>query len=100
MSEESLYMFASVNELSRSSPHPGAQVALQQLCTTEKDLSAVAVDTGKVANILSSLRMFGKQSALQTSSDDSESHGLFFKAPQANCQDSYSISTSSIVPSR
>jgi hypothetical protein len=31
MSKESLYMFASVNELSRSSPHPGAQVALQQL---------------------------------------------------------------------
>jgi hypothetical protein len=31
MSKELLYMFASVNELSRSSPHPGAQVALQQL---------------------------------------------------------------------
>jgi hypothetical protein len=67
---------------------------------TEKDLSAVAVETGKVANIVSSLRMFGKQSALQTSSDDSESHGFSFRAPQANCQDSNSISTSSIVPSR
>jgi hypothetical protein len=54
---------------------------------TEKDLSAVAVETGKVANIISSLRMFGKHSALQTSSDDSESHGLSFKAPQVNCQD-------------
>jgi hypothetical protein len=67
---------------------------------TEKDLSAFAVETGKVANIVSSLRMFGKQSALQTSSDDGESHGLSFKAPQANCQNSNSISTSSIVPSR
>jgi hypothetical protein len=67
---------------------------------TEKELSAVAVETGKVANIVSSLRKLGKQSALQTSSDDSESHGLSFKAPQVNCQDSNSISTSSIVPSR
>jgi hypothetical protein len=93
-------MFASVNEVSRSSPHPGAQVALHSNFKTEKDLSAVAVETGKVANIVSSLRMFGKQSALQTSSDDSESHGLSFKAPQANCQYSNSISKSSIVPSR
>jgi hypothetical protein len=42
---------------------------------TENDLSAVAVETGKVAKIVNSLRMFGKQSALQMSSDDSESHG-------------------------
>jgi hypothetical protein len=31
---------------------------------TKKDLSAVAVETDKVVNIVSSLRMFGKQSAL------------------------------------
>jgi hypothetical protein len=99
MSKESLYMYASVNEVSRSSPIRECKLLFSNL-KTEKDLSAVAVETGKVANIVSSLRMFGKQSALQTSSDDSESPGLSFKAPQANCQDSNSISTSSIVPSR
>jgi hypothetical protein len=31
---------------------------------TEKDLSAVAVETGKVANIISSLRMFGKHECI------------------------------------
>ena len=46
---------------------------------SENDLSTVAVETGKLANIVSSLRMFGKQSALQTSSDDSESHGFLLK---------------------
>jgi hypothetical protein len=38
------------------------------------------------ANIASSLRMFGKQSALQTSNDDSESHGFSFEAPQAKME--------------
>jgi hypothetical protein len=99
MSKESLYMFASVNELSRSSPIRERKL-LSSNYKTEKDLSAIAVETAKVANIVSSLRMFGKQSALQTSSDDSESHGLSFRAPQVNCQDSNSIFTSSIVPSR
>jgi hypothetical protein len=68
MSKESLYMYASVNEVSRSSPIRERKLHFSNF-KTEKDLSAVAVETGKVANIVSSLRMFGKQSALQTSSD-------------------------------
>jgi hypothetical protein len=92
-------MYASVDEISRSSPIRERKLLFSNF-KTEKDLSAIAVETGQVVNIVSSLRMFGKQSALQTSSDDSESPGLSFKAPQANCQDSNSISTSSIVPSR
>jgi hypothetical protein len=75
-------MYASVNEVSRSSPIRERKLLFSNF-KTEKDLSAVAIETGKVANIVSSLRMFGKQSALQTSSDDSELHGFSFKAPQA-----------------
>jgi hypothetical protein len=80
-------------------------VALQQLYKPEKDLSAVAVETGKVANIVSSLRMFGKQSALQTSSDDSDRVTwlnyclLKHRRPIAKIQIQYPR-TSSIVPSR
>lgn len=71
-------MHASVNHVSHSSP-------IWERKKPKKDLPAVAAETGKVADIVSSLRMFGKQSALQTSNDDSESHGFSFKAPQANC---------------
>jgi hypothetical protein len=92
-------MYASVNELRRSSPIRERKLLFSNF-NTENDLSAVAVETGKVAKIVNSLRMFGKQSALQTSSDDSESHGFSFNPLQANCQDSNSISTSSTVPSR
>jgi hypothetical protein len=67
---------------------------------TENDLSTVAIETGKVSDIVSSLRMFGKQSALQTSSDDSKSQGFSFEALQVKCQDSNSTSTSIFVPSR
>jgi hypothetical protein len=77
-------MYARV-EVSRSSPIRERKLLFSNF-KTEKDLSAVAVETGKVANIVSSLRMFGKQSALQTSSDDSESYGFSFKAPQAKME--------------
>jgi hypothetical protein len=92
-------MYASVYELSRFSPIPERKLLFSNF-ETEKDLSAVAVETGKVANIVSSLRMFEKQSALQTSNDDSESHGFSFIALQVNCQDSNSTSTSCFVSSR
>jgi hypothetical protein len=78
-------MYASVNEVSRSSPIRERKLLFSNF-KTEKDLSAVAVETGKVANIVSGLRMFGKQSALQTSSDDSKSHGFSFKAPQTKME--------------
>jgi hypothetical protein len=78
-------MYASVNEVSRSSPIRERKLLFSNF-KTEKDLSAVAVKTGKVANIVSSLRMFEKQSALQTSSDDSESNGFSFKAPEAKME--------------
>jgi hypothetical protein len=71
-------MYASFNEASRSSPIRERKLLFSNF-KPEKHLSAVAVETGKVANIVSSLRMFGKQSALQTSSDDSESHGFLLK---------------------
>jgi hypothetical protein len=92
-------MYASVNEVSRSSPIREPKLLFSNF-KTEKDLSTFAVVMGKVANIVSNLRMFVKQSALQTSRDDNESHGFSFKATQAYHQDSNSISTSSIVRSR
>ena len=55
-------MYASVNEVSRFSPIRERKLLFSNF-KTEKDLSAVAVETGKVANIVSSLRMFGKWSA-------------------------------------
>ena len=73
-------MYANVNDLSHSLPSIRKRKLLFSNFKIENDLSAIAVETGKVANIVSSLRMFGKQSALQTSSDDSESHGFSFKA--------------------
>jgi hypothetical protein len=53
MSKESLYMYASVNEVSRSSPMLERKLHFSNF-KTEKDLSAVAVETGKVENIVSS----------------------------------------------
>ena len=72
-------MHTSVDEVSRVSSMRGCKLLFSNF-KTEKELSTVAIDTGKVANVVSSVRMFGEQSALQSSSDDSEScgvHGLF-----------------------
>jgi hypothetical protein len=46
-------MYASVNEVSRSSPMLERKLLFSNF-KTEKDLSAVAVETGKVENIVSS----------------------------------------------